>query len=339
MIPQFAIRAAGAAIVAILAVPASSQTLKTVRERGVLVCGVSQGVLGFSSAGENGAVIGFDADLCRGIAAATLGDASKVRYELLPATTRFASLTDGQIDVLVRNSTWTMGREVGLGVLFPAVTYYDGQGFLVPKSRNVTSALELDGVKVCVQAGTTTESNLTDFFTANGMEVEKVTVADADQALQKYTAGLCDVLTSDVSQLYGERLKLPKPAQHAVLPDIISKEPLGPAVRADDVQWFNVVRWVTYALINAEELGVNSRNMQDALNSQRPDVRRLLGKDGDFGIKLGLDQGWAANIVRSVGNYGEVYERNVGSQSRLGIPRGLNQLWQLGGILYAPPVR
>lgn len=319
--------------------PATGQTLKTARERGVLLCGVSQGVLGFSSPDANGGFLGFDADLCRALAAATLGEPSKVRFVPLSASARFAALQSGQVDVLFRNSTWTMGREVELGLLFPAVTYFDGQGFLVPKARNIGSALELDGSKVCVQEGTTTEQNLAEFFESNGMRVEEVKTPDSESALKMYIEGSCDVLTSDVSQLYGERLKLPAPSQHSVLPDIISKEPLGPSVRADDIQWLNIVKWVSYALVNAEELGVNSRNLQDALKSQRPDVRRLLGNDGNFGSRLGLDRDWAAKAIQSVGNYGEVFERNVGAQSRLGIPRGLNQLWLLGGILYAPPVR
>lgn len=321
------------------ALPAASQTVKAVQARGVLVCGVSQGVLGFSSMDDNGKMVGFDADFCRAAAAAVLGDGSKVRFVPLTAAARFEALKSGQVDLLSRNSTWTMGREGQLGVLFPAVTYFDGQGFLLPKSRNVTSALELTGTKICVQDGTTTEQNLADYFAANGMEFKAVKAASVDEARASYASGACDILTSDVSQLYGERLKLAVPGDHMVLPDVISKEPLGPVVRNDDMQWFNVVKWVAYALVNAEELGVTSRNADEAMKSRRPDVRRLLGLDEDFGAPLGLDREWAARAVSATGNYGEIFERNVGVQSRLGIPRGVNQLWMLGGILYAPPIR
>jgi general L-amino acid transport system substrate-binding protein len=328
-----------AAALTSLVLPAAAQTLKTVKERGTLNCGISEGVLGFSTPDDKGGASGFDADFCRSVAAAVLGDASKVKFVPLSAPDRFNALKGGQIDLLSRNSTWTMGREIEFGLTFPAVTYFDGQGFLLPKSRNVTSALELDGSKVCVQSGTTTEENLNDFFKANGMRVEPVKVQSASEALKAYADGTCNVLSSDVSQLYGERLKLPSPTDHMVLPDVISKEPLAPVVRADDMQWFTIVKWVAFALINAEELGVTSRNTDEALKSQRPDVRRLVGQDGKFGEQLGLTNAWAVTAIKSVGNYGEIFDRNVGGQSKLGIPRGVNQNWLTGGILYAPPIR
>ena len=244
-----------------------------------------------------------------------------------------------QIDVLARNSTWTMGREGDNGVVFTGTTYYDGQGFLVPKSRNFQSALELDGSQVCVQAGTTTEPNFVDFFEANHMKYATVHEASADDMIAAYDAGQCNVLTTDASGLFAMRLKLAKPTDNMILPDIISKEPLGPAVRQDDMQWFNIVKWVNFAMINAEELGVSSKTIDDALKSQKPSVKRLMGTEGDFGKPFGLTQDWAVRIVKGVGNYAEVFDRNVGAGSKLGIPRGLNELWNNGGIQYAPPIR
>lgn len=319
--------------------PAAAQTLKAVQDRGVLNCGISQGVLGFSTIDDKGVASGFDVDFCRAVAAAVLGDPAKVKFTPLSTADRFTALKSGQIDLLARNSTWTMSRETELGLAFPVVTYFDGQGFMLPKSRNVTSALELSGSKVCVQAGTTTDDNLGDFFAANGMKFEAVKVANAAAALDAYKAGTCNVLSSDISQLFGERLKLDAPGDHMVLPDVISKEPLAPVVRNDDFQWFNVVKWIGFALINAEEIGVNSRNLDEAQKSNRPDVRRLIGADGNFGQQIGLQRGWAMQAVKAVGNYSEIFERNLGTQSKLGIPRGVNQNWLLGGILFAPPIR
>jgi general L-amino acid transport system substrate-binding protein len=318
---------------------ACGQTLKTVIERGSLVCGVSQGIYGFSIADDKGDWSGFDVDLCRAIAAAIFNDTSRVKFVPLSATDRFASLRSGDVDVLSRNSTWTMSREAELGLNFAAVTYYDGQGFLVRNARNVTSALELDGPRICVQPGTTTELNLADYFHVNKMAYQPVALSSPADALKAYDSGRCDVLTSDVSQLYAERLKLTTPGDHGVLPDIISKEPLGPAVRQGDDQWLNIVKWTHFAMINAEELGVSSKTIDEALKSERPDVKRLVGTEGHFGEALGLPKSWAAQIIKLVGNYGEVYERNVGVGSRLGIPRGVNQLWTSGGIQYAPPIR
>ncbi len=316
----------------------SAQTLAAVKQRGTLVCGVSEGIVGFSAPSGN-SWTGFDVDLCRALAAAILGNSTKVRYVPLNANDRFAALQSGSIDVLSRNSTWTMSRETGLKLVFPAVTYYDGQGFLIRRSLPATSALELDNAKVCVQGGTTTELNLVDYFRANHMRLVSVTFENARDVVKAYDAGRCDVFTSDVSQLHAERLNLAQPDDHVILPDVISKEPLGPAVRQGDEQWANIVRWTVFAMINAEELGVASASVDQALQSSRPEIKRLVGTDGDFGEQMGLTRDWAVRVIRAVGNYGEVFERNVGTESRLGIPRGLNHLWAAGGILYAPPIR
>jgi general L-amino acid transport system substrate-binding protein len=278
-------------------------------------------------------------DFCRAVAAAVFNDPSKVEFVPLSASDRFEALKNKQIDVLSRNSSWTMGREGDNGVVFTGVTYYDGQGFLVPKAKNFQSALELDGSKVCVQAGTTTEPNFVDFFEANHMKYETVHEASADDMVAAYQDGKCDVLTTDASGLFAMRQRLAKPTDSVILPDIISKEPLGPAVRQDDMQWFNIVKWVNFAMLNAEELGVSSKTIDEALKSQKPAVKRLVGTEGDFGKPFGLTQDWAVRVVRGVGNYAEVFDRNVGAHSKLGIPRGLNELWNNGGIQYAPPIR
>jgi general L-amino acid transport system substrate-binding protein len=320
-------------------VAAESQTLKTVQDRGSLICGVNPGLEGFASKDANGQWVGFDVDFCRAVAAAIFDDPSKVQYVPLSASDRFDALKNKQIDVLSRNSTWTMGREGDSNIVFTGVTYYDGQGFLVPKSKNLQSALELDGSKVCVQPGTTTELNYVDFFEANHMKYETVHEASADDMIAAYQDGKCDVLTTDASGLFAMRQRLAKPTDNMILPDIISKEPLGPVVRQDDMQWFNIVKWVNFAMLNAEELGVSSKTIDDALKSQKPAVKRLVGTEGDFGKPFGLSTDWAVRVVRSVGNYAEVFDRNVGAGSKLGIPRGLNELWTNGGIQYAPPIR
>jgi general L-amino acid transport system substrate-binding protein len=328
-------------VVAALALGAgagAAQTLDAVKQRGTLVCGVSEGIPGFSAPTDTGWA-GFDVDLCRALAAAVLGDAGKVRYVSLTANDRFAALQSASIDVLSRNSTWTMSREIELKLVFPTITYFDGQGFLIRKTTTASSALELDNAKVCVQSGTTTELNLVDYFRANNMLLERITFPTAPEAAKAYDAGLCDVFTSDVSQLHAERLGLAKPDDHVILPDVISKEPLGPAVRQGDEQWADIVKWTVFAMINAEELGVSSRTIDQAALSAKPEIKRLVGTDGNFGEQMGLTKDWAVRIVRQVGNYGEVFERNVGTGSRLGIPRGLNHLWTTGGILYAPPIR
>jgi general L-amino acid transport system substrate-binding protein len=321
------------------AYPSGAQTLKAVKERGMLNCGVSQGLPGFSSIEEKNTWNGFDVDFCRAVAAAVFDDPFKVTFMPLDTASRFTALQSNMIDVLSRNSTWTMSREGSLGVMFAGVAYYDGQGFLLRRDAKIDTALELGGKTVCTQTGTTTELNLSDYFRANDMELKVLALATADETLKAYDERRCDVLTSDVSQLYAERLKLVGPDSHIILPEVISKEPLGPAVRQGDDQWFNLIKWTLYALINAEELRVTSKTIDDAVKSSNPNIRRLVGTEGEFGEQLGLTKDWAARAVRAVGNYGEIYERNVGTQSRLSIPRGLNALWTQGGIQYAPPIR
>jgi general L-amino acid transport system substrate-binding protein len=316
----------------------TAATLDEVRARGQLVCGVSQGILGFSNE-EGGAWLGFDVDFCRAVAAAIFGDPQKVSFVALSASERFEALRSKKIDLLSRNSTWTMGREAELGISFAGITYFDGQGFLVPAARNVTSALELHDSKVCMQDGTTSEANAADYFAANNIPYQALPTASPEESRQAYAEGRCNVITSDVSQLYAERLKLEDPADHVILADVISKEPLGPAVRIDDPNWRLLVQWVHFAMLDAEELGVNSANIDEALASRKPDVMRLVGMEGAYGEKIGLSKDWVVNIVRLVGNYGEVFHRNVGAASRLGIPRGMNQLWNMGGVQYAPPIR
>jgi len=318
---------------------ASAQTLKAVKDRGALNCGVSEGLYGFSARDDKGNWSGFDVDLCRAIAAAIFNDANKVNYTPLATSRRFEALQSGSIDVLSRNTTWTMSREIELELNFAATNYYDGQGFLVRRAMNKDSALDLDDAKVCVQTGTTTELNLADHFRTNKMKYEVIGSATADGAIKGYDSGQCNVLTADISQLFAIRLLLSKPDEHDILPDVISKEPLGPAVRQGDAQWFNIVKWVHFAMINAEELGVTSMNIDEAMKSQKPDVKRLVGTEGNYGERIGLTKDWVARIVRHVGNYGEVFERTVGVDSKLGIPRGINQLWNTGGIQYAPPIR
>jgi general L-amino acid transport system substrate-binding protein len=318
---------------------AFSPTLAEIRSRGLLLCGVNQGLPGFASVDDQGRWSGFDVDFCRAIAAAALGNPEKVKFAPLAADARFEALRDGKIDVLSRNSTWTLSRETEYGLSFVSVTYYDGQGFLLPRKLKVTSALELDGATVCVQSGTTTIDNLQDFFDGASMHFEPVIAASPEDAIKKYEAGLCSVLTSDLSQLYALRQRLTIPKDHVILPDVISKEPLGPAVRQSDPQWADIVRWVHFAMVDGEELGVGTKTIGQALSSQKPEVMRLVGARGDFGARLGLSNSWAANVLRMVGNHGEVFERNVGVNSPLGIPRGLNQLWTMGGIQYAPPIR
>ncbi|MGA0563599.1 amino acid ABC transporter substrate-binding protein [Ancylobacter sp. VNQ12] len=331
-----ALAAAGALLSASFA---QADTLADVKARGTLKCGVNQGLLGFSAKDDKGQWTGFDVDLCRAVAAAVLGDASKVDYVPLSAEARFPALQKGEIDLLSRNSTWTMGREAELKLLFPAVSYYDGQGFLVPAAKKVDGALELTNSKVCVQAGTTSVLNARDYSNQNNLALELIELPGVNEVVQGYADGKCDVITTDVSQLYALRLKLAKPADHIVLPDVISKEPLGPVVRQGDDQWLNVVKWSLFALINAEELGISQATLDQALKSEKPDVKRFVGTEGSYGAQLGLGKDWAVLIVRNVGNYGEVFERNIGTNSKLGIPRGINQLWSTGGILYAPPIR
>jgi general L-amino acid transport system substrate-binding protein len=330
---------AAIAALALSAGLASAQTLKTVQDRGHLLCGVSEGLPGFSVADGNGQWSGFDVDLCRALAAAIFNDPGKLRFVALSASDRFEALRARKIDILSRNSTWTMDRETALGLLFAAVTYYDGQGFMVRKALKADSAVELDGKTVCAQSGTTNELNAADFFRNNRLTYRPVASGSADEALKAYHDGRCEAFTADVSQLYAQRSRMAVSADHVILPDIISKEPLGPAVRQDDVQWLNIVKWTHFAMLNAEELGIGRPNLDEALRSQKPDIRRLLGNDGSYGEQLGLSKDWAARILRLVGNYAEVYDRNIGTGSKLAIPRGINSLWDRGGIQYAPPIR
>lgn len=316
-----------------------TQTLKRVKRRGELLCGVNTGLPGFSNPDDKGNWSGFDVDFCRAISAAIFDDPTKVRFVPLDANERFKELQSRKIDVLSRNSTWSMARETGYELHFAGVSYYDGQGFMLPKARKIDSALELDGSKVCVQSNTTTLLNLADYFRANHMTYQEVKMDHLDDLLKAYESGQCDTITTDVSQLYAIRLKFAKPGDHTILPDVISKEPLAPVVRQRDDEWQLIVRWALYAMINAEELGITSKNIDAALKSDKPDVKRLMGTEGAYGEELDLTKDWAARIIRHVGNYGEVYERNVGTGSKLGIPRGMNELWNAGGIQYAPPIR
>src|SRR5215475_8538951 len=314
-------------------------TLDTVKQRGVLICGVTQGIPGFSNPDDQGNWTGLDVDMCRAVAAAVFNDVSKVKFTPLSAKDRFTALQSGEIDVLARNSTWTLARDTSLGLNFTAVNYFDGQGFMVHKSLKINSALELNGASVCTQTGTTTELNLADYFRANKMKYEVLALATADETIKAYDAGRCDVFTTDVSQLYAEKLKLTNSNDHIILPEVISKEPLAPVVRHGDDQWFDIVKWTHFAMVNAEELGVSSKTLDEALKSDKPDIRRLVGTEGNLGEQLGLTKDWVVRMVKAVGNYGEVFERNVGSGSKLGIARGLNNLWTKGGIQYAPPIR
>lgn len=315
-------------------------TLDAVKKKGFVQCGISDGLPGFSYADGKGNYLGIDVDVCRAVAAAVFGDASKVKFSPLTAKERFTALQSGEVDVLSRNTTWTSSRDAAMGLNFAGVTYYDGQGFLVNKKLGVSSAKELDGATVCIQAGTTTELNLSDYFRANGMKYTPITYDTSDESAKSLEAGRCDVLTSDQSQLYAQRIKLASPDDYVVLPEVISKEPLGPAVRQGDEEWFDIVRWTLFAMVNAEELGVDSKNVEEtAKTTKNPDVARLLGAEGDFGKDLKLPKDWAVQIVKQVGNYGEVFDRNVGAGSELKIERGLNALWNKGGLQYAPPVR
>ena len=318
---------------------ASAGTLDQVKAKGALTCGSNTGLVGFGLPDAAGAWSGLDVDLCRAIAAAIFGDDKKVKYIPLSSKDRFTALQSGEIDVLSRNGTWTQSREASLGLLWAGVNYYDGQGFMVRKKLNVSSALELNGASVCVQQGTTTELNLADFFRSNNLKYEGVVFASAEETLKAYDSGRCDAFTTDASGLYAERVKLGNPEEHVVLPEIISKEPLGPAVRQGDDQWFNLVRWTHYAMVTAEELGVTSKNLDEKMKSTNPDVKRLLGTEGEFGKSMGVPNDWAAKIIKLVGNYGESFDRNVGDGSRLKIKRGQNALWTKGGLQYAPPIR
>ena len=316
----------GAATLAIAGSGASAATLDDVKAKGFVQCGVSQGLPGFSNPDANGNWSGMDVDLCRGVAAAVFGNGDAVKFTPLSAKERFTALQSGEVDILSRNTTWTMSRDTQLGLNFGPVNYYDGQGFMVRTSMNINSALELSGASICTNTGTTTEYELVAF--------EK-----ADEVIAAYDAGRCDVFTTDQSGLYAERLKLTNPGEHKVLPEIISKEPLGPAVRQGDDQWFDIMKWVHYAMVNAEELGVTQANVDEMKAGDNPEIKRLLGSEGEFGTAIGLSNDWAYNVIKAVGNYGEVFDRNVGPSTPLGIARGINALWSKGGLQYGPPIR
>ena len=318
---------------------ASAATLDDVKAKDFIQCGVSQGLPGFSNPDDKGNWSGLDVDVCRAMAAAIFGDATKVKYTPLSSKERFTALQSGEIDVLSRNTTWTATRDTSLGLNFAGVNYYDGQGFLVRKSLGIKSALELSGASVCTNTGTTTELNIADYFTANKMEYELVAFDKSDEVIGAYAAGRCDVYTTDQSALYVRKLQLEKSDDHVVLPEIISKEPLGPVVRQGDDQWFNLVKWTHNAMLNAEELGITSANVAEMLKSEDPAIKRLLGTSGAFGEALGVGNDWAANIIAQVGNYGEVFDRSIGAGTELNISRGLNALWSKGGLQYAPPIR
>src|SRR6516162_6585956 len=319
-----------ATVLALGAQAASAQTLKAVQDRGQLVCGANGVVAGFGAPDPQGNWTGFDVDYCRAIAAAIFNDATKVKFVPLTAKDRFTALQSGDVDVLIRNTTWTSSRDTQLGLNATGANYIDGQGFIVRKVLKVNSALELGDASICVQQGTTTELNLADYFRANRMRLKTVTFATLDEALKAYDTGRCDAFTTDASGLYSTRLKLAKADDHIVLPEIISKEPLSPFVRHGDDQWVDIVKWVHFALLNAEELNVNKANVDEQLKSDNPEIKRLLGSEGNFGEQLGLTKDWVYRIVKLVGNYGESFERNVGQGSPLKIARGLNVLWNKG---------
>ena len=324
----------------VLAGSAFAGTLDDVKARGELICGANVGLTGFGAPDATGAYKGFDVDLCKAIAAAVLGDASKVKYVPTTGETRFTALASGEVDVLIRNSTWTFSRDTDLKFDFVAVNYYDGQGFMVKKELGVSSAKELDGATVCIQTGTTTELNLADFFKSNNISYTPVTVGDDSEALRQYDAGACDAYTTDASGLAASRASLANPADHIILPEIISKEPLGPLVRHGDNNWGDIVRWTYFALLEAEEKGITKANIDTVGTSTTdPEVKRLLGLEGDMGAMMGLDKEWAKRAIAASGNYGEIFETNIGTSTPIGLARGLNALWTQGGLQYAPPFR
>ncbi|MBO9590849.1 amino acid ABC transporter substrate-binding protein [Devosia sp.] len=327
------------AILGLTAVSAQAAILDDVKAKGYVQCGVTGGVPGFSAPDSNNVWTGIEVDFCRAMAAAVFNDAEAVRYTSLTSQERFTALSAGEVDVLSRTTTWTMSRDTQLGISFVGTMFYDGQGFMVRKADGIESALDLSGAAICIESGTTTELNAADYFAANGMEFNTVVFVDQDEVVKAYEDGRCDVYTTDSSALAAERSKFANPDDHIILPEIISKEPLGPVVRAGDTQWFNLARWTYFALLEAEELGVTSANVDEMLGSDNPAIKRLLGVEGDFGTPLGVTKDWAYQIIKTVGNYAESYERNVGPSTPIGLERGLNALWKDGGIQYAPPIR
>ncbi|RUR35530.1 amino acid ABC transporter substrate-binding protein [Vreelandella populi] len=318
---------------------ANAATLEDTIQRGAVQCGVSDGLPGFSAPDGDGNWQGLDVDVCRAVAAAVLGDADAVNYISLNAVERFTALQSGEVDVLSRNTTWTTTRDTTLGLNFAGVNFYDGIGFMVSNDLGISGADELDGAAICIQSGTTTELNVADYFRANDMEFDPIVFDTSEQTVGGFQSGRCDVLTSDTSQLAALRIQLDDPSGAVILPDIISKEPLGPVVRQGDDTWFNIVKWSLFAMLNAEEYGVTSENVDDMTSSENPDIARLLGQDGNYGEGMGLEADWAYNIISQVGNYAESFERNVGMDSPLEIERGANALWNQGGFQYAPPIR
>ncbi|WP_424933594.1 amino acid ABC transporter substrate-binding protein [Amaricoccus macauensis] len=319
---------------------AGAATLDDVKERGTLICGVNTGLVGFAAPDENGYWEGFDVGYCRAMAAAVLGDPEAIEFVSLTGKTRFTSLASGEIDVLSRNTTWTYTRDVDLKFTFAGVNYYDGQGFIVPKELGVESAMDLDGATVCIQTGTTTELNLADFFRKNGMSYEPVPIETSNEAQQQYLSGACDTYTTDASGLAAVRASFASPGDHMILPEIISKEPLGPLVRQGDDQWADIARWTLNAMIAAEELGVTSENVEQmAEGTESPEINRLLGTEDQLGAMLGLEADWAKNVIMAVGNYGELFDSTIGEGTEVGLARGLNAQWIDGGLLYAPPFR
>jgi len=319
---------------------ASAQTLDAVKDRGALNCGISTGLVGFASQDANGEWQGFDVAVCRAVAAAIFGDPTAVEFTPTTNKVRFEVLNSGEIDMLARNTTWTFSRDVDLKLEFTGINYYDGQGFMIPTALGVGSAKDLDGATVCIQAGTTTELNLADYFRVNNMSYEPVPITTASEAQQQYLAGACDVYTTDVSGLAATRAAFEDPAAHVILPEVISKEPLGPLVRHGDNDWGDVVRWTLNALIAAEELGITSANVEElAQGTESPEINRLLGSEGSLGEMLGLPADWAVHALKAGGNYGEIFERHIGENTPIGLARGLNAQWTQGGLLYAPPFR
>lgn len=325
--------------ISVSGVASAASTLEAVKERGKLQCGVSTGLPGFSQPDQSGNWTGIDVDTCRAVAAAVFGDGDKVEFTPLTAKERFTALQSGEVDVLVRNTTWTLTRDTSLGLNFTGTNYYDGQGFLIRKSLGVDTALDLGGATVCIQAGTTTELNLADYFRKHDMEYDALVFDTSEQTVQGFSSDRCDVLTSDRSQLAALRTKLDKPSSAKILPETISKEPLGPVVRQGDDEWFNIVKWALFAMVNAEELGVNSNNVDKMKKSDDPGIQRLLGTSGDMGEKLHLPADFGYQIIKEVGNYAEMFNRNVGPDTAIGLDRGVNALWTEGGVMYAPPLR
>ena len=324
----------------VLAGAAFAGTLDDVKARGELICGSNTGLTGFGAPDATGAYVGFDSDLCKAIAAAVLGDATKVKNVPTTGETRFTALASGEVDVLVRNSTYTFSRDTDLKLDFVAINYYDGQGFMVNKSLGVSSAKELDGATICIQTGTTTELNLADYFKTNAIAYTPVTIQDDAEGQRQFLAGACDAYTTDASGLAALRATLPNPGDYVILPEIISKEPLGPVVRHGDNQWGDIVRWTYYMLVAAEEKGITKANIEEvAASTTDPEVKRMLGLEGDLGVMLGLDKDWGKRAIAAAGNYGEIFEANIGASTPIGLARGLNALWTQGGLQYAPPIR